>query len=93
VEKRDDAGPLWENFIFIERLKKRAYRRILANSFFWRTWDGQEIDCIEEGEGSVSAYEFKYGRTTPATPRSWREAYPSASYDVVDRENYLDFIT
>lgn len=91
-EVRNDVGALWENFLFVERLKKRAYKGITANVFFWRTWDGQEIDCIEEAGGSLSAYEFSLGGKTPVAPRSWREAYPDASYEVVDRASYLDFV-
>jgi uncharacterized protein len=91
-DKRDDTGALWENFIFIERMKKCSYQNIYRNVFFWRTWEKQEIDCIEERDGSLYAYEFKYGTRQPALPKSFKDAYPSAEYRVVGRDNYMDFI-
>jgi len=97
---RNDAGELWENFLFMERLKKRSYQNIYANSYFWRTWEHREIDLIEEREGKLFAFEFKWGngKTNPSTslrvksPKQWTEAYPEALFEVIDRENYLEFI-
>src|SRR3989344_5554555 len=57
---RDDVGKLWENFMVAERLKSQEYRGIHANNFFWRTWDKQEIDWLEEKEGNLFGYEFKF---------------------------------
>lgn len=96
---RNDAGELWENFLFMERLKKRSYQNIYANSYFWRTWERREIDLIEEREGKLFAFEFKWGKgkTNPSTslrvnpPKQWTEAYPEALFKVIDRENYLEF--
>ncbi len=89
---RNDIGELWENFIFIERLKKRSYQNLYSNQYFWRTWDGQEIDLIEEREGMLYAYEFKWNKASEA-PRQWKEAYPGAQFQCITGETYLDFIT
>lgn len=94
LSERSDIGELWENFLFIERLKKRSYREQYANPYFWRTYEGQEIDLIEEGEGQVRGYEFKWSkRRGERVPTQWREAYPSASYEVIHSDNYLSFLT
>ncbi len=94
LELRNDTGALWENFLFMERLKKRTYHEIFANYYFWRTWEGQEIDLVEEREGRLFGYEFKRGKKRPAKgSREWQAAYPEASMEVIDRENYLSFIT
>ena len=82
-----------ENFLFIERLKKRSYKRIYSNPFFWRTWNKQEIDYLEERDGKLFAYEMKWGKKTPAAPKAWKDAYPQAEYEIIDRDNYLDFLT
>tara|TARA_R110002050_G_scaffold99874_4_gene207060 strand:+ start:6038 stop:6193 length:156 start_codon:yes stop_codon:yes gene_type:complete len=50
---------LWENFLFMERLKTKASKRIFSNDYFWRTYDRQEIDLIEERDGQLYGYEFK----------------------------------
>ena len=91
---RDDAGILWENYILAERLKYNLYTGHLAESYFWRTYDQQEIDLVEEWGGRLHAAEIKWSpRAAPRLPRGWRHAYPASSFRVVHQGNYLDFIT
>jgi predicted AAA+ superfamily ATPase len=92
LSERNDVGQLWENFLMMERLKMRAYTELWANSFFWRTWDQQEIDLVEERDGKLFGYEFKWGAGRVREPRTWRETYPEATFEVITPENYLDFI-
>lgn len=92
LEMRNDAGALWENFLFMERLKMRSYKNIHANIFFWRNYDQKEIDLIEEREGKLFAYEFKWGTKSVKPPRKWIEEYTGSDFEVINRENYLDFI-
>jgi hypothetical protein len=93
LSMRDDTGMLWENYIFMERMKKKEYEQILANNYFWRTYDQKEIDLVEEREGLLYGYEFKWGRKKTKPPKDWHEAYKNARYEVISRDNYLDFIT
>lgn len=94
LDQRNDVGQLWENFIFIERMKHRTYAGIYANTYFWRTYDGQEIDLVEEREGKLFGYECKWSpRKEVSAPRSWLGAYPNAEFAVITPENYLDFLT
>jgi len=90
---RNDAGMLWENFLFMERMKKRAYSKLHANIFFWRTYDQQEIDLIEERDGKLFGYEFKWGSKIIKAPRKWSEEYPEAQFTVINQDSYLEFIT
>jgi len=93
LELRNDIGALWENFGFIERLKVRAYRSLYANMYFWRTYDRQEIDLVEEFGGKLYGYEFKWSQTkTHLAPKNWSEAYPEASFSVIHPGNYQDFV-
>ncbi|MBI5369574.1 ATP-binding protein [Candidatus Uhrbacteria bacterium] len=93
LTQRSDVGELWENFLFIERLKKRSYQSIFATPYFWRTYEGQEIDLIEEGEGQVRAYEFKWAsQKKTRVPGVFQDAYPHATFDVIHPENYLNFV-
>jgi len=89
---RTDIGQLWENYLFIERMKKRDYQKIYSNIYFWRTHDRQEIDLIEERGGKLFGIEFKWQAKKPRVPRDWLKTYPKAKYSVIHRENYLDFI-
>ncbi len=92
LDLRNDVGALWENFIFIERLKKREYEGIFANVYFWRTWDKQEIDLIEEREGKLFAYEIKWSKKKVKVPSQWKSAYKNSEFTVITKDNYLDFI-
>jgi hypothetical protein len=93
LEQRNDVGPLWENFAFIERLKRRAYAPIYANSYFWRTYNQKEVDLIEEREGRLFAYELKWSaKRQSAPPRLWQDTYPDSEFAVVSPDNYLDFV-
>jgi len=96
LDQRNDVGQLWENFILVERMKRRAYASIYANVYFWRTYDQQEIDLVEEREGKLFGYECKWSlRRATAAPKSWlaAAAYPEASWEVITPENYLAFLT
>ncbi len=90
---RDDQGLLWENYIVIERIKKQEYIGISANNYFWRTYDKREIDLVEEREGRLFGYEIKYRAQKVKAPEAWLNAYKEASYEVVSRDNYLEFIS
>ncbi len=91
---RDDTGALWENYVVVERLKCNLYTGRRVESYFWRTYDRQEIDLVEERDGRLDGAEMKWSpKPGLRPPRAWREAYPDSSFRVVDRENYLDFIT
>lgn len=93
LDQRSDIGALWENFMMMERLKYRAYRPLHANAYFWRTYQQQEIDLIEEHSGTLFGYEFKWAAHKPArAPRTWLETYPQSVFQVIHPENYLDFV-
>lgn len=93
LSDRSDVGALWENFLFIERLKKHTYQNLYATPYFWRTYEGQEIDLVEEGAGEIRAFEFKWSsKGQTSVPAQWKKAYPQAIYEVITPENYLSFI-
>lgn len=93
LNTRNDVGQLWENYLFMERMKRNEYKNISANIYFWRTWDKKEIDLVEEREGKLFGYEFKWGEKVDAkAPKDWVNTYDNASYEVINKENYLDFI-
>ena len=77
----------------VERLKKRSYKRIYANDYFWRTWDGKEIDLIEERGGVLHGYEFKWTKDRIKVPKEWKETYKGSTFEVINKENYPEFIT
>ncbi len=93
LEQRNDAGELWENYIIIERLKCQEYLSGAANNYFWRTYTKHELDFVEERDGRLFGYEIKWGKAKPRVPKEWLSAYPEASFDLINRENYLKFIS
>jgi uncharacterized protein len=92
LHDRDDTGRLWENFLLTERIKSQTYGQTHANRFFWRTYTGAELDYVEERDGQLYGYEFKWSQKTVKAPAAWLDAYPGAVFQVVNRDNYLDFL-
>ncbi|MDP2909853.1 MAG: ATP-binding protein [bacterium] len=92
LDNRNDVGFLFENFMVMERLKKQEYSPIYANNYFWRTYNQKEVDFVEEREGKLFGYEFKWNDKKIKEPKEWRGTYSNAEYKVITPENYLDFI-
>lgn len=92
IELRQDTGQLWENYILSERIKYQYNTGMLVNNYFWRTYDKQEIDLIEEREGKLFAYEFKFRDKSINTPVQWKKNYPDAGYSVITPDNYKEFV-
>jgi len=90
---REDVGRLWENYLNSERIKKMHYQEISVDDYFWRTHTQQEIDRIEEINGQLSAYEYKWGKSVAKVPSQFKSAYPDATFTCINKENYMDFIT
>lgn len=92
LEIRDDIGKLWENFLVVERIKKQSYHQIYSNNYFWRTWNQKEIDWVEERDGKLFGYEFKWKSKPLKAAAAWTENYPDSSLEIIDKENYLEFV-
>ncbi|MDR1258031.1 MAG: ATP-binding protein [Tannerellaceae bacterium] len=94
TESRSDIGALWENYIISERQKKLEYDKMWCNSWFWRTTDQKEIDYIEEGDGQIHAFEFKW---TPSAkykmPKQFLENYLGSTFSVVTPNNMEEFLS
>ncbi|HPO05553.1 MAG TPA: DUF4143 domain-containing protein, partial [Candidatus Gracilibacteria bacterium] len=93
LNARNDVGILFENWIFMERLKKRSYHKFLANIYFWRTWEQNEIDLIEEHDGLLNGYEFKWKKEQYSKKAQlFLDTYPQSSLKLINQNNYLDFV-
>jgi uncharacterized protein len=92
LEQRDDAGKLWENYCVAERVKKQVYRQTFSDFYFWRTYDQQEIDLIEITDGKITAFEFKWGVKKVRIPKAFQDHYSDADFQVINRENFIDFL-
>lgn len=92
-ETRADMGALFENYVIAERLKQQSYGRTFAKGYFWRTSAKQEIDYIEEKDGEIAAYEFKWNpRRKASAPLSFARSYPDTTFNVVTRDNYWEWL-
>ncbi len=90
---RNDTGALWENFMISERIKTLDYGQHYRNKYFWRTNRQQEIDYIEEYDGKIHAFEFKWSATKKTkAPLSFRNAYTDATYTVITKDNFYEFL-
>lgn len=92
LNMREDVGKLWENYLNSERIKMLAYKEIFVYDYFWRTHTKQEIDRIEEANENIFAFEYKWGKGKVKIPTEFAKSYPDASFQVINQDNYLDFI-
>lgn len=89
---RQDIGMLWENYILSERMKLNAYAERHLESYFWRTYDQQEIDLIEVENEKITALECKWKMHKNKIPVAFKNAYPAAEFHIVHQDNYLQWI-
>lgn len=90
---RDDIGQLWENFLFIERIKANHYNALAANIYFWRTYDQKEIDLIEERDGKLFGFEFKWqGEAKKINKQEFLETYKNATVQTINKNNFEQFL-
>lgn len=89
---RNDIGQLWENFLIIERLKLLAHKQDYASTYFWRTHTGAELDYVEEKNGLLHGFEFKFGNKTIKAPSTWLKTYQNSRFKGVNKDNFLKFI-
>ena len=75
-----------------ERLKYQEYKRISSNNYFWRTYEQQEIDWVEERDGSLFGYEFKWKEEKVKIPTQWKSAYPDASFELININNFTEWL-
>jgi len=93
LSDRNDSGELFENFIVMERLKYLSNNSIYRNSYFWRTYDGQEIDLVEEGEGKLLGLEVKYSPKAKLKKKNlFAGIYENSSIELINKDNYLNYL-
>ncbi|MCM1491389.1 MAG: ATP-binding protein [Muribaculum sp.] len=93
LELRNDVGALWENLMISERVKRNAYTQSYAQPYFWRTHSQKEIDYIEECDGKLSAFEFKWNERSKAkVPADFMEAYPGSTFEIITPSNFWTFV-
>jgi predicted AAA+ superfamily ATPase len=93
LSTRDDIGRLWENYCISERLKRNHYLSNICNYYFWRTYDQQEIDLIEESGGKLTGYEFKWSEKKSRIPELFLKTYDHSAFKHIHPQNYLEFIS
>lgn len=92
LESRNDIGALWENFCIVERIKRIQYGQWYRNLYFWRNTRGKEIDLIEEYDGQLYGYEFKWGFGEYKIPKEFIDEYKNSSILIVNRSNAKEFL-
>jgi predicted AAA+ superfamily ATPase len=94
LHQRNDVGQLWEQYFLSERIKFNSYSNYFPQYFFWRTYDGQEIDLLElNNKQQLAALECKWKDNKTKAPAAFSKAYPEAEFNVINKDNYLDWIT
>lgn len=93
LRTKEEAGHMWENFMIAERMKFNEYNRTFAKSYFWRTEQQKEVDLIEELDGKLRAFEFKWDpKKIVKIPVQFTTAYPDASFESISPGNASEFL-
>lgn len=92
LSERNDVGALWENFLISERHKRNLYLEKAKKGYFWRTYDGAEIDYLEEGGGKLCGFEMKWGKARPRAPQTFLSEYENSSWELINQESWLEFV-
>lgn len=94
VELRNDIGVLWENLMVSERMKRNIYHNTFAQQYFWRTTDQQEIDLVEDLDGMLTSYEFKWNSNAKVRrPVKFLETYTNSGFNIITPTNYRDYLS
>lgn len=91
LDLRLDKGALWENFLISERLKQNSYMETFAKMYFWRTKQQQEIDLVEERDGKITGYEFKWSSKKTKFTKTFTDTYQAETH-LINRDNFRDFV-
>ncbi len=93
VNLRNDIGALWENFVIAERIKSNHYSFNYCKNYFWRTHQKQEIDYVEESDGTLKAFEIKWNPNAKAKiPKTFTDTYPDSELFVITPDNFTKII-
>jgi predicted AAA+ superfamily ATPase len=92
LDLRADKGALWENFLIAERIKLQQYNQMYTNNYFWRTVQKQEIDFVEDSNGQLRAFEFKWkSKGSAKIPTAFLREYDATGI-LIDKDNFREFV-
>ncbi len=94
---RTDVGAMFENLCIVERMKKNILDKNKSPIYFWRSDREGEVDYIEEKDGMLYAFEFKFNQekrdlSLVKLPKGFRENYANNEFKVVDKTGLVEFI-
>lgn len=92
LDLRNDVGKLWENFVIAEKYKQQFGLGFKTNYYFWRTYDKQEVDLVEEKGGQLLGWEIKWIGKNKKAPKAWK-SYKNSTWQIIDKNNYLEKLT
>ena len=92
INLRSDLGALWENFLVSERKKQNSYKDTFARMYFWRTKQQQEVDFVEEKDGTIYGFEFKWKpKSKLKLPTTFVNTY-NAQSKIINKDNFREFV-
>ncbi|KKR79278.1 MAG: hypothetical protein UU24_C0013G0010 [Candidatus Nomurabacteria bacterium GW2011_GWA2_40_9] len=87
---RPDKGALFENYIVSEFYKKNINNKEFKNLFFYRSYNGEEIDIITQKGGKLFGYECKYKNDSDLIKKSINA--PIQKVEVITKLNFKKFL-
>lgn len=90
LDVRPDKGALFENYVVSELKKKSLTNESFENFYFWRAYDGEEIDLLVEKDGVLRGYECKWKYPNAIIKKS-KDA-PLGDCSVITSDNYFSYL-
>ena len=88
LKNREDKGVVFENFFFLELIKKGSLENFSPRVFFWRTTDKIEIDFIQQKNTAIQAFECKWKKEMVSFSK-FKKLYPQAMTTVISLEDLV----
>ena len=65
----------------------------MVNIYFWRTYQRDEIDLIEESDGKLTAYECKYNlKKKISFPKTFKDSYPDSEQVIINPDTFWKYL-
>lgn len=94
VNVRSDSGALWENYVIMERAKRHVSAGRTVRSYFWRSYNGSEVDYLERDGETMNAWEIKEhaGAVLSRGAGVFTKLYHTP-VRIMHHDNYFPFVT
>lgn len=72
-------------------MKHNHYTGRLVNPWFWRTYDQNKLDFVDESGRRFAGFEFKWSGGSARGAKAFQASYPGSTVEVIEPGKLWDF--